>query len=407
MILSAVYALTLYRRVVFGKLEKPSLAGIKDMSAREIAIMAPLVVLTLLLGFYPKPVIDTASGAVNAMIAPYKEAIGARQAVQRAAACHRTTSEIRPAPMLNDYAPIFPELFILLASMVLLLWGVYHRREAGFSISIVSILVLGGAALLIAGQPSPTEQLFNGAFVNDSFARFMKILTLAGSAFTILLSFDYMRRERLLRFEYPVLILLSTAGMMLTISANDLISLYLALEFQSLALYVLAAFRRDRLRSTEAGLKYFVLGALSSGLLLYGSSLVYGYTGAHGVPANRRSRARGARRSHRLRFRPGLHPGGPRLQDRGGPLPYVDARRLRRLADARHRLFRGGGENVGHGHGHPDHPRRLPGCGGRNGSRSLSPSRSPRWRLARSPQSDSRTSSGCSPIPPSAMSATR
>ncbi len=108
----------------------------------------------------------------------------------------------------------------------------------------------------------------------------MKILTLAGSAFTIVLSFDYMRRERILRFEYPVLILLSTVGMMLTISANDLISLYLALEFQSLALYVIAAFHRDHLRSTEAGLKYFVLGVLSSGLLLYGSSLVYGYTGA-------------------------------------------------------------------------------------------------------------------------------
>jgi NADH-quinone oxidoreductase subunit N len=182
--------------------------------------------------------------------------------------------------MLSDYAPIFPELFILLASMVLLMWGAYHRRGAAFSISVVSILVLGGAALLIAGQPAPTEQLFNGAFVNDSFARFMKILTLAGAAFTLMLSFDYMKRERLSRFEYPVLILLSTAGMLLTISANDLISLYLALEFQSLALYVLAAFRRDKLRSTEAGLKYFVLGALSSGLLLYGSSLIYGYTGA-------------------------------------------------------------------------------------------------------------------------------
>jgi NADH-quinone oxidoreductase subunit N len=182
--------------------------------------------------------------------------------------------------MLNDYAPIFPELFILLASMVLLLWGVYHKRQAAFTISIVSIFVLGGAAYLIATQPQPTEQLFNGAFVNDSFGRFMKILTLAGAAFTIMLSFDYMKRERLARFEYPVLILLSAAGMLLTISANDLISLYLALEFQSLALYVLAAFRRDKLRSTEAGLKYFVLGALSSGLLLYGSTLIYGYTGA-------------------------------------------------------------------------------------------------------------------------------
>ncbi len=186
--------------------------------------------------------------------------------------------------MLTDYAPIFPELFIVLAAMVLLLWGVYHRYQAGFAISIVAIFVIAGSALLIARQPQATEELFNGAFVNDSFARFMKVLTLAGSAFTILLSLDYMRRERLLRFEFPVLILLSTAGMMLTISANDLISLYLALEFQSLALYVVAAFHRDRLRSTEAGLKYYVLGALSSGLLLYGSSLVYGYTGATGFP---------------------------------------------------------------------------------------------------------------------------
>ncbi len=198
--------------------------------------------------------------------------------------------------MLNDYAPIYPELLILLASMVLLLWGVYHRRQAAFTISAVSILVLGGAAFLIAGQPQASGQLFNGAFINDGFARFMKILTLAGAAFTIILSFDYMKRERMARFEYPVLILLSVTGMMLTISANDLISLYLAIEFQSLALYVLAAFRRDKLRSTEAGLKYFVLGALSSGLLLYGSSLIYGYTGstlfpqiaetirAHGAP---------------------------------------------------------------------------------------------------------------------------
>jgi NADH-quinone oxidoreductase subunit N len=182
--------------------------------------------------------------------------------------------------MLSYYAPIFPELFIVLASFVLLMWGVYQRRQTGFVISVVSILVLLGAALLIARHPPVSQELFNGAFVDDRFARFMKILTLAGSAFTLILSFDYMRRERILRFEYPILILLSTVGMMLTISANDLISLYLALEFQSLALYVVAAFHRDHLRSTEAGLKYFVLGVLSSGLLLYGSSLVYGYTGA-------------------------------------------------------------------------------------------------------------------------------
>lgn len=186
--------------------------------------------------------------------------------------------------MLSSYAPIFPELLIVLAALVLLLWGVYQRQESGFAVSAASILVLLGAALLVSQQPEARQELFNGAFVDDRFGRFMKILTLAGSAFTIILSFDYMRREGILRFEYPVLILLSTAGMMLTISANDLISLYLALEFQSLALYVVAAFHRDHLRSTEAGLKYFVLGVLSSGLLLYGSSLVYGYTGATAFP---------------------------------------------------------------------------------------------------------------------------
>jgi NADH-quinone oxidoreductase subunit N len=186
--------------------------------------------------------------------------------------------------MLADYAPIFPEIFITLASLVLLLWGVFHRYQVGFSISVAAIFVIIGAALLIARDAPASQELFNGAFIDDRFARFMKILTLAGSALALVLSFDYMRRERILRFEYPVLILFSTVGMMLTISANDLISLYLALEFQSLALYVIAAFHRDHLRSTEAGLKYFVLGVLSSGLLLYGSSLVYGYTGATSFP---------------------------------------------------------------------------------------------------------------------------
>jgi len=183
--------------------------------------------------------------------------------------------------MLATYAPVFPELFIVLSALVLLMWGAFHTEEVGFTLNIVALFVLIGAALLIARQPAAVSQaLFNGSFVDDGFARFMKVLTLCGSAFAILLSFDYLRREGILKYEYSVLILLSTAGMMLTISANDLISLYVALEFQSLGLYVVAAFDRDKLRSNEAGLKYFVLGALSSGLLLYGASLVYGYTGA-------------------------------------------------------------------------------------------------------------------------------
>ncbi len=110
--------------------------------------------------------------------------------------------------------------------------------------------------------------------------RFMKLLAIAGAALVLILSFDYLKKARLLQFEFPVLVLLATAGMLLMISANDLISLYLGLEMQSLALYVLAAIRRDDVKSSEAGLKYFVLGALSSGMLLYGASLLYGFTGS-------------------------------------------------------------------------------------------------------------------------------
>ncbi|GAB4523721.1 MAG: NADH-quinone oxidoreductase subunit NuoN [Parvularculaceae bacterium] len=122
--------------------------------------------------------------------------------------------------------------------------------------------------------------LFGGAFAVDAFAVFAKIVFLAASALAILMSERFMRNENLVRFEYPILIVIATLGMMLMASANDLISLYLGVELQSLSLYVLAAFNRDSQRSTEAGLKYFVLGALSSGLLLYGASLIYGFTGS-------------------------------------------------------------------------------------------------------------------------------
>lgn len=123
---------------------------------------------------------------------------------------------------------------------------------------------------------------FDGALVNDAFGRFMKVLTLIGSIVTLIMSVGFAKAEKFDKFEYPVLIMLATLGMMLMISANSMISLYLGLELQSLALYVVAASNRDNVRSTEAGLKYFVLGALSSGMMLYGISLVYGYTGHTG-----------------------------------------------------------------------------------------------------------------------------
>ncbi|MEQ1652715.1 MAG: NADH-quinone oxidoreductase subunit NuoN, partial [Hyphomicrobium sp.] len=142
----------------------------------------------------------------------------------------------------------------------------------------LSLAVMVGAGYCVL-QGTGTQSLFKGAFIVDDFARFMKIIMLIGAGGALLLSFNDMKDSKSFKFEYPVLVLLCTTGMMLMISANDLISLYLALELQSLALYVIAAFRRDDVRSSEAGLKYFVLGALSSGMLLYGASMIYGFAG--------------------------------------------------------------------------------------------------------------------------------
>src|SRR5439155_15689919 len=139
------------------------------------------------------------------------------------------------------------------------------------------LLVIAGA--IIVWLPVGKLVTFGGSFVVDPFARFLKLLVLTGSAVAILMSRDYLKAEKQEKFEYAILILLSTTGMLMLISAADLIALYLGLELMSLALYVLAAVNRDSVRSTEAGLKYFVLGALSSGMLLYGASLVYGFTG--------------------------------------------------------------------------------------------------------------------------------
>jgi NADH-quinone oxidoreductase subunit N len=129
-------------------------------------------------------------------------------------------------------------------------------------------------------QDAATVSAFNGAFISDSFGRFMKIAVLIGSAVTLMISGDFLKATGSQQFEFPILVALSTLGMLLMISAGDLIALYLGLELSSLALYVVASFNRDSVKSTEAGLKYFVLGALSSGMLLYGASLVYGMTGS-------------------------------------------------------------------------------------------------------------------------------
>ena len=169
---------------------------------------------------------------------------------------------------------------------------------------------------------------FYGMFVTDAFALFMKALVLIGSAVTILMGMRYNEDQGIARFEFPVLVLLSTTGMMVMISANDLITLYVGLELQNLALYVVAAFDRDSIRSSEAGLKYFVLGALSSGMLLYGASLIYGFTGTTAFSEIATLVAGGAAPFGRRAHRPRLCRRRPRLQGLGGAVPYVDARCL-------------------------------------------------------------------------------
>ena len=176
-----------------------------------------------------------------------------------------------------------PELLMAVGSMVLLMVGVFSGENATRLVNGLAIALIAAAGILMWWEPA-LGLAFNGAYIADPFARFMKFLVLIGSGFAIAMSAGFTRSGNLSRFEYPILIVLATLGMMLMVSANDLISLYLALELQSLALYVVAAINRDSLRSTEAGLKYFVLGALSSGMLLYGSSLVYGFTGHTDFP---------------------------------------------------------------------------------------------------------------------------
>ncbi len=175
--------------------------------------------------------------------------------------------------------PALPELFMALAAMGLLVAGVYQKSDATRSIAWLTVGVLAFAGLMVWGGGAGSVTTFNNMFVVDGFSGFVKIMILAASALAVIMSMSFLERENIARFEYPIVMLFATIGMMMMVSANDLIALYLGLELQSLALYVLAAYQRDSVRATESGLKYFVLGALASGLLLYGASLIYGFAG--------------------------------------------------------------------------------------------------------------------------------
>ncbi len=175
--------------------------------------------------------------------------------------------------------PVLPELVLAVGAMALLMVGAYRGvRSTGLivGLALVLLVIVGVLELTL---PAGRLVTFNGSFIVDDFARFLKILALIGSGATLILSTEFLADPSRRIFEYAILVLLSTLGMMVLISAGDLIMLYLGLELMSLALYVVAASNRDDLKSTEAGLKYFVLGALSSGMLLYGASLIYGFTG--------------------------------------------------------------------------------------------------------------------------------
>ncbi|HTV34489.1 MAG TPA: NADH-quinone oxidoreductase subunit NuoN [Methylocella sp.] len=172
-----------------------------------------------------------------------------------------------------------PEAILAGGILFLILLGAIRGKEGGGPVTEIAVGLLATALAVILLGSKTTAVVFDGAFIDDGFGRFMKGLTLVGSLVTLVMSQEFLAHEKIDKFEFPILILLATLGMLMLISAAGLIALYLGLELMSLALYVIAAFHRDNIKASEAGLKYFVLGALSSGMLLYGASLLYGFAG--------------------------------------------------------------------------------------------------------------------------------
>ena len=183
------------------------------------------------------------------------------------------------SPMSLNIAHSLPELILAVGALFLLLFGALRGKESDGPVTEIAIGILGLAIVVIVLNGRTHAIVYDGMFIDDAFGRFMKVLVLVGSLVTLLMGQRFLRRENIDKFEYPILVILSTLGALILVSATGLITLYLGLELMSLALYVLAAFHRDNRRASEAGLKYFVLGALSSGMLLYGASLLYGFSG--------------------------------------------------------------------------------------------------------------------------------
>ncbi|MCB1885159.1 MAG: NADH-quinone oxidoreductase subunit NuoN [Geminicoccaceae bacterium] len=183
------------------------------------------------------------------------------------------------SPVVLNLSSALPEVVLFLSGLVLLVVGALREGEGAKGLSPFAVLVLLVVAAMILGGGQTAMVSLGGHFIFDGFAAFTKVVILVAAALSLLLARDYLIDEKVDRFEFPLLVLFAALGMCMMVSANSFIALYMGLELQSLAIYVLAAFQRDTLRSSEAGLKYFVLGSLASGMLLYGCSLVYGFTG--------------------------------------------------------------------------------------------------------------------------------
>jgi NADH-quinone oxidoreductase subunit N len=175
--------------------------------------------------------------------------------------------------------PALPEIVLLTATLALLMLGLFARVNFK-RVMLLAKMILAGVLVMVCATPAASQVAFQGLFISDAFAIFMKVLALGAALIVLMISRKSLASEDIGRYEYPVLVLFATLGMLTMISANDLMSLFLGVELQSLSLYIITALRRDHEKASEAGMKYFVLGALSTGLLLYGCSLIYGYTGS-------------------------------------------------------------------------------------------------------------------------------
>ncbi len=232
--------------------------------------------------------------------------------------------------------PVLPELVLAVGAMALLMIGAYRGERTTSLVTGLSVFLLVIVGAIELALPAGRLTTFSGSFIVDDFARFLKILSLIGSAATLILSVEFLADPSRRIFEYAILVLLSTLGMMVLISAGDLIMLYLGLELMSLALYVVAASNRDNAKSTEAGLKYFVLGCVVVG---HAAVRRLADLWLHRHRRIRRHRGRREDRQYRYCIRAGFSAGRTLLQGFGRAVPYVDAGRLRGCANTGHRVL--------------------------------------------------------------------